>query len=431
MEGEDVSHSRWAPQPLSGSNNRVPRRGILPMHAQNFPSGNITIVVPAAPGGGHDAVARVIGQKLRARLGWTIIMENRGGANGMIAAEAVAKSRPDGRTILVSTPANNYVGPELRKDMRFNPARDLAQVTLAGVTPIVFVAHPSEKASTFAEMIELARTSPGSVSYATTTELGAQALSGALIAKLAGITMTAVPYKGAGPATMDVLSGQVPFGIVGMAPVLPQIRAGKLKALAVMNKARVRWLPDVPAVAESPGMSEFEMLHWMGVQVQAQTSPDIIRRLNVGIVETLRAMDVQDALLAQGIEPVGNTPEQFGAFVEAERRKAIDVILRTHRQLLSRHLDPQDRPHRPLSTISISVTALADERLHPRPYRASDLVQWHEAAVRRCKNHVRFLRYSGRERLAVRLSHFDQTGTSAVLADWQELSQAISLSEGK
>jgi tripartite-type tricarboxylate transporter receptor subunit TctC len=303
--------------------------GILPMHAQNFPSGNITIVVPAAPGGGHDAVARVIGQKLRARLGWTIIVENRGGANGMIAAEAVAKSRPDGRTILVSTPANNYVGPELRKDMRFNPARDLAQVTLAGVTPIVFVAHPSEKASTFDEMIELARTSPGSVSYATTTELGAQALSGALIAKLAGITMTAVPYKGAGPATMDVLSGQVPFGIVGMAPVLPQIRAGKLKALAVMNKARVRWLPDVPAVAESPGMNEFEMLHWMGVQVQAQTSPDIIRRLNVEIVETLRAMDVQDALLAQGIEPVGNTPEQFGAFVEAERRKAIDVIRST------------------------------------------------------------------------------------------------------
>jgi len=110
---------------------------------------------------------------------------------------------------------------------------------------------------------------------------------------------------------------------------MPHIRAGKLKALAVMNKARVRWLPDVPAVAESPGMSEFEMLHWMGVQVQAQTSPDIIRRLNVEIVETLRAMDVQDALLAQGIDPVGNTPEQFGAFVEAERRKAIDVIRST------------------------------------------------------------------------------------------------------
>jgi tripartite-type tricarboxylate transporter receptor subunit TctC len=128
---------------------------------------------------------------------------------------------------------------------------------------------------------------------------------------------------------MDVLSGQVPFGIAGMAPVLPQIKVGKLKALAVMNKTRVRWLPDVPAVAESPGMSEFEMLHWMGVQVQAQTSPDIITRLNLEIVETLRAMDVQDALFAQGIEPVGNTPEQFGAFVDAERRKAIDVIRST------------------------------------------------------------------------------------------------------
>jgi tripartite-type tricarboxylate transporter receptor subunit TctC len=141
--------------------------GILPMHAQSFPSGNITIVVAAAPGG-HDAVARAIGQKLRARPGWTIIVENRGGANGMIAAEAVAKSRPDGRTILVSTPANNYVGPELRKDMRFSPDRDLAQVTLAGVTPIVFVAHPSAKASAFDEMIQLARTSPGAVSYAAT-----------------------------------------------------------------------------------------------------------------------------------------------------------------------------------------------------------------------------------------------------------------------
>jgi tripartite-type tricarboxylate transporter receptor subunit TctC len=303
--------------------------GASPVHAQNFPSGNITIVVPAAAGGGHDNVARLVAQKLRVRLGWTVIVENRGGANGMIAAEAVAKSRPDGRTILISTPANNYVGPELRKDMRFDPARDLAPVTLAGVTPIVFVAHPSAKASTFDEMIELARTSPGTVNYAATAELGAQALAGALIAKLAGVTMTAVPYKGAGPATMDVLSGQVPFGIVGMAPVLPQISAEKLKALAVMNKTRVRWLPDVPAVAESPGMHDFEILHWMGVQVQAKTPPDIVRLLNREIAESLRAADVQEALLAQGIQPVGNAPEQFGAFIETERRKATDVIRST------------------------------------------------------------------------------------------------------
>jgi tripartite-type tricarboxylate transporter receptor subunit TctC len=303
--------------------------GVLPAHAQNFPSGNITIVVPAAAGGGHDTVARLIAQKLRVRLGWTVIVENRGGANGMIAAEAVAKSRPDGRTILISTPANNYVGPELRKDMRFDPARDLAPVTLAATTPIVLVAHPSAKAATFDEMIQLARASPGALSYATTAELGAQALAGALIAKLAGVAMTAVPYRGAGPAAIDVLSGQVPFGIVGMAPVLPQINAGKLKALAVMTKTRVRWLPDVPAVAESPGMSEFEILHWMGVQVQAKTSLDIIRRLNVEIVESLRATDVQDALLAQGIQPVGNTPEQFGSFIEVERRKATEVIRST------------------------------------------------------------------------------------------------------
>jgi tripartite-type tricarboxylate transporter receptor subunit TctC len=300
--------------------------GTLPAAAQSFPSRNITLVVAAAPGGGHDAVARAIAQKLKARLGWTVIVENRGGANGMIAAETVAKSAPDGYTILISTPTNNYVTPQLRKDMRFDPTRDLAPITLAGVTPLVLVAHPSAKAATFDDMIQLARKSPGAISYATTAALGPQALAGAWIAKLGGVTMNSVPYKGAGPATIDVLSGQVPFGIVGMAPVLQHISAGKLKALAVMSKARVRWLPDVPTVSESPGMSEFEITHWMGVQAQGKTPRVIIERLNAEIAKSLQAVDVQETLIAQGIEPVGNTSEQFGAFLEGERRRSAELL---------------------------------------------------------------------------------------------------------
>jgi tripartite-type tricarboxylate transporter receptor subunit TctC len=300
--------------------------GPLPAAGQEFPNRPITLVVAAAPGGGHDAVARAIAQNLKIRSGWTVIVENRGGANGMIAAESVAKSTPDGYTILISTPANNYVTPELRKDMRFDPRHDLAPVTLASTTPIVLVANPSVKAATLDDMVQLARMSPGSISYATTAALGPQALAGAWITKLAGVAINAVPYKGAGPATLDVLSGQVPFGIVGMAPVLAHITAGKLKALAVMSKARVRWLPDVPAVSESPGMDEFDITHWMGVQVQGKTPPEIIQRLHVEIAKSLQSGDVQQTLIAQGIEPVGNTPQEFAAFLDNERRRSAELI---------------------------------------------------------------------------------------------------------
>jgi tripartite-type tricarboxylate transporter receptor subunit TctC len=175
-------------------------------------------------------------------------------------------------------------------------------------------------------MIRLARMSPGTITYATTAALGPQSLAGAWITKLAGVTMHSVPYKGAGPATIDVLSGQVSFGIVGMAPVLPHIAAGKLKALAVMSKARVRWLPDVPTVSETPGMSEFEVTHWMGVQVQGKTPVEIIQRLNDDIAKSLQAADVRDALIAQGIEPVGNTPLEFAAFLADERRRSTELL---------------------------------------------------------------------------------------------------------
>lgn len=286
-----------------------------------YPSRAVTLVVPYSPGGGHDAMARVLAERLAARTGQTVLVNNKAGANGMLGAEFVTQAAPDGYTLLFASPAEIVISPIAYKTMRYDPARDLVPVTLAGMTPLVVVANPAVGVKTIPELIALARAQPGKLSFGTAGNASSQHLAGALLNNMAGIDLQHIPYKGAGPATNDVLSGQIPFAIVGMVPVLGQIRAGKLVALAVTQRERVAWAPELPTVAEAPGMKGFEATHWMGVFAPARTPPEIVQKLQAEIAAVLATPEVRARLLTMGIEPVANTPAEFRDFLAADRER--------------------------------------------------------------------------------------------------------------
>ena len=290
-------------------------------HAQFSPARGLTFIVPYAPGGGHDASARILAQALGARIGQTVIVDNRAGANGMVGAELASRAAPDGLTLLYASPAETVIAPFITKTMRYDPWKDLVPVTLAGITPLVIVAHPSTGVKTLSELIALARRQPGKLSFGTAGNGSSQHLAGAWLNNLAGIDLLHVPYKGAGPATNDVLGGQIPFAIVGMAPVLPHIRSGKLVAVAVTTRERVGWAKDVPTVAEYPGMKDFEVPHWMGIFAPARTPTEVIHRVRNDIAAALKSPEVADKFVATGVDPVGNTPEQFRDFLAADRTR--------------------------------------------------------------------------------------------------------------
>lgn len=287
--------------------------------AQAFPSKLVTLVVPYAPGGGHDAMARLVAEHLGKRLGQSVIVENKAGGNGMIGAEYVARAAPDGHTILFASPAEIVIAPSAYKSMRYDPMKDLAPVTLAGITPLVIVANPATGVKTLPQLVAYAKANPNKLSYGTPGAASSQHLAGEWINNLAGIDLLHVPYKGAGPATTAVLGGEIPFAIVGMAPVLPHIKAGKLVPIAVTTKARVSWAADVPTVAETPGMAGFEASHWMGVFVPAATPAAVVARLQAEFAAVLGSAEVRERLATMGIDPVGNSSADFAAFLAADR----------------------------------------------------------------------------------------------------------------
>jgi len=282
-------------------------------------SSRVTLVVPFAPGGGHDSAARIMAPRLAERLGQSVIVDNRPGANGMIGADFVAHAKPDGMTILLASPAEIVIAPTAYKAMNYDPMKDLAPVTLAYTTPVVIVANPSVGVKTLAEMIALAKAKPEGLAYGTPGEGSSQHLAGAWLAHLSGAKLLHVPYKGAGPATNDVVAGHIPLAIVGMAPVLPFIRDGKLLAIAVTSPERVTWAKDVPAVAEAPGMTGFAASHWMGVMVPGRTPPDIVQRLQADFAAVLALPEVRERLAALGVDPVGDTTAQFRDYLASER----------------------------------------------------------------------------------------------------------------
>ena len=287
--------------------------------AQGTPTRPITLVVPYPPGGGHDAMARIVAERLTARLGQTVLVDNKAGAGGLIGAEYVARAAPDGATFLFASPAEIVIAPSVYKSMRYDPAKDLAPVTLAGMTPLVIVAHPSLHVKTVAELVALAKSRPGTLSFGTAGNGSSQHLAGVLLDRNAGIDLQHVPYKGAGPATNDVVGGQIPLAIVGMAPVMGHIKAGKLVPLAITQSRRASFAPDLPTVTET--VKGVEATHWMGVFAPARTAPEVVQKMQADIAAVVNAPDVKARLLSMGIEPVGSTPAEFRDFLAADRER--------------------------------------------------------------------------------------------------------------
>jgi len=293
--------------------------------ADAYPSKPIRFVVAFPPGGGTDIIARSIAQKLAERLAQQVVVDNRPGAGGNIGTDIVAKSAPDGYTMLMGSAGPLAINASLFATMPFDPVRDLAPVTLAASTPNVLVVHPSLKVQTVKELIALARARPGAINFASSGHGTPAHLAGELFGSMAGVKLVHVPYKGAAPALSDLLGGQVQIMFSTMPPALPHVRDGKLRALAVTSAKRSPAMPELPTVDEA-ALPGFEANTWHGVVLPAGAQAAIVERLNREIVAILHLPDVVERLSNQGAEPVGSTPEEFAAYIRSETVKWAKVV---------------------------------------------------------------------------------------------------------
>ncbi len=299
--------------------------GIAPAAAQSYPNRPIRFIVPFAPGGSTDTLARTLGQKLSEALGQQLVVDNRSGANGNIGTEMVARAVPDGYTILLGYIANLAIGPSLYEKLPFDPVRDFAPITQLAASPNIFVAHPSLPAKAFKGFIAYAKANPQKINFASAAVASPGHLAGELLNAAAGIQMQHVPYKGSGQAVIDLLAGNVQVMFSGMSSVMPHIKAGKLQPLAVTGSRRSSAVPDLPTIAES-GFPGFEATAWYGVLAPAGTPKPIINRLHGEIVKALALPDVKERLGNVGFELVGSTPEAFGAYIKTETTKWAKVV---------------------------------------------------------------------------------------------------------
>jgi len=293
--------------------------------AEPYPARPVRFVVAFPPGGGTDIIARSIAQKLGERLGQQVLVDNRPGAGGNIGTDIVAKSSPDGYTLLMGSAGPLAINASLFARMPFDPIKDLAPVTLAASTPNVLVVHPSLPAATVRELIALAKARPGEINFASSGHGTPAHLAGELFNSMAGVKLIHVPYKGAAPALADLLGGQVQLMFSTMPPALPHVKDGKLRALAVTSLKRSPAAPDLPTVDEI-ALPGFEANTWHGVVVPAGTPGAIVARLNREIVAILHLPDVVERLSGQGAEALGSTPEEFAAYIKSESVKWAKVV---------------------------------------------------------------------------------------------------------
>lgn len=293
--------------------------------AQSYPAKAIRFVVPFAPGGPLDISARAIGQKLNDAWKQPVIIDNRPGAGGNIGADNVAKSAPDGYSILMGAVSTHAINPHLYAKMPYDALRDFAPITLVTTVPNVLVVHPSVPAKTTRELIALAKARPGQLNFASGSTGSTGHLAGELFKTMAGVNMVHVPYKGAAPAVADLIAGHVSLMFDNLASALPQIKAGRTRALAVTTLARATMLRDLPTLDES-GLKGFDLTTWFGVFAPAGVPPAIIGALHREITRALESGDVRDRLAALGAQPTPNTPEAFAAFIRTEHAKYAQVI---------------------------------------------------------------------------------------------------------
>jgi tripartite-type tricarboxylate transporter receptor subunit TctC len=293
--------------------------------AQIYPAKPIRMIVAYPPGGGTDIVGRMLAQKLTETLGRSVVVENRGGASGNIGTELAARAAPDGYTILMGNVAPNAINVSLFKSLPFDPVADFAPVSLVASTPNILVVHPSTPVRAVKALIALAKAKPGTLNFASAGVGSSSHLAGELFRVLAGADIVHVPYKGAGPAMVDVLSGQVQLYFATMPAAMPHVKSGKLAPVAVTSVARSQALPELPTIAES-GVPGYEASTWYGVLAPAHTPGAAVARLHENIVRILAVPETRERLADQGFEPVGSSPEEFGAYIKSEIAKWGKVI---------------------------------------------------------------------------------------------------------
>ncbi len=297
-----------------------------PANAQSYPTKAIRVLVPQAPGGGNDTIARMIGQKLTVALKQQFAIDNRPGAGGMIAAELASKAPPDGYTLLLSNVATMAIIPNVQKKPPYDPLKDFEPISLLAQAPLLVVVHPSLPVKSMKDLVALAKAKPGQVNYASNGIGSSTHLATELFIMMAGIKLTHVPYKGLAPALTDVLSGQVPLMFSSAVAMMPHVKAGKLRAIGTTSVKRAPSQPDIPTVAEATGLKDYEAGSWYGLSAPAGTPRAIIDLLNKETVAAMKAPDIIERLSFEGVIPVGNTPEEFAAYIKKEHARIGKVI---------------------------------------------------------------------------------------------------------
>jgi tripartite-type tricarboxylate transporter receptor subunit TctC len=292
----------------------------LPASAQNYPSKPIRLIVPFPPGGGNDVIGRVVGAKLSERWGQQVIVDNRGGANGMIGLQLLMQAPPDGYTIAVGAAGPLAVNPSLYAKMPYDSLRDFTPITNAANFPLLLVVHPSVNARNVRELIALAKSEPGKLNCAFPGVGNSAHLAAELFNSMAGVKIVTVAYKGTGPTITDLLAGQVQMTFSSIPSVLPHVQANKLRALAIGNLKRISALPDVPTIAES-GVPGYEAYSWVGIVGPAGMPKAVTTKLNHEIVDILHVKQVGDSLTQQGAIPVGDSTEHFAQYIKDEIAK--------------------------------------------------------------------------------------------------------------
>jgi len=298
-----------------------------PTHAQSYPSKTVRWIVPLPPGGSTDLISRLLAQKLAETWRVPVVVENRVGAAGTVGLAAAAKSPPDGYTIALAQTSNLAIAPGLYK-LGYDSLKDLAPVTQVLSTPMLLVSHPSLPARSVRALIALARAQPNAISYASGGSGGQTHLPMELFAKITGVRMVHVPYKGVGPSVVALLSGEVATGLSSVPPVLPHVKSGKLRALGVTSARRYKGLPEVPAMAED-GVPGYDVSVWYGVVMPGGTPKEIISRVHADVVRILAQPDVNERLTADAGEVVAGTPEAFSAYIRSELARWTKVIAET------------------------------------------------------------------------------------------------------
>jgi tripartite-type tricarboxylate transporter receptor subunit TctC len=291
----------------------------------SYPAKTVTIVVPFPPGGGTDVGARLIAQKLSAKWGQSVVIENKGGAAGILGVDLVAKAKPDGYTLLVGNVGTQSVNPSLYAKLPYNPDTALLPIGMIAELPLVLLATPSLPFQSIREVVAAAKASPGKLSYASSGSGGAPHLTTELLQKASGIRLLHVPYKGGGPAVVDVMAGHVNFLFATVLESIGHIKSGKARGLAVSSAARSPALPDVPTIAEN-GYPGFESGSWIGMLAPTGTPAAIIEKVAADLQEILGRLDVKQTLISQGATPLSLMPLEFKTRIDSDRQRYLRII---------------------------------------------------------------------------------------------------------